>query len=179
MTDDQTSRRPGDPLDPLERLAEQPIDDADGRALATMRRIYEVGDPVPPSLLDRVKFAITLDDLEAEVARLQREATPELAAARSEDLLKAQTVTFTSERLTTMVKITPLPTGGVRLDGWASPGALLDVELRIGDETRHVVADEDGRFVFEHVAHGLAQLVLRQNGNAEGDHPVITPAIEI
>ena len=173
MTDDQT--RPG----PLEALESAPIDDADGRALATLRRIYELGDPVPPSLLDRVKFAITLDDLEAEVARLQREAVPELHAARSEDVLKAQTVTFTSETLTTMVTITPLATNGVRIDGWASPGAFLDVELRIGDETRHVVADEDGRFVFEQVAHGLAQLVLRQNGGGKGDHAVITPAIEI
>ena len=81
---------------------------------------------MPPSLLDRVKFAITLDDLEAEVARLQREAVPELAAARSEDLFKAQTVTFTSEALTTMVTITPLASGRVRLDGWASPGGGLD-----------------------------------------------------
>jgi hypothetical protein len=173
MTDDQT--RPGS----LEALESGPIDEADGRALATLRRIYEVGDPVPPTLLDRVKFAITLDDLEAEVARLQREAVPEFDAARSEDVLKAQTVTFTTDTLTTMVTITPLSTGGVRLDGWASPGAFLDVELRIGEETQHVVADEDGRFVFEHVDHGLAQFVLRQNGGAEGDHPVITPAIEV
>jgi hypothetical protein len=173
MTDDQT--RPG----PLEALETGPIDEADIHALATLRRIYEVGDPVPPTLLDRVKFAITLDDLEAEVARLQREAIPELDAARSEDVLKAQTITFTSETLTTMVTITPLSTGGVRIDGWASPGALLDVELRIGDATQHVVADEDGRFVFEHVDHGLAQFVLRQNESAVGDHLVITPAIEI
>ena len=100
MTDDQT--RPGS----LEALESGPIDEADGRALATLRRIYEVGDPVPPTLLDRVKFAITLDDLEAEVARLQREAVPEFDAARSEDVLKAQTVTFTTDTLTTMVRTT-------------------------------------------------------------------------
>ena len=92
-----------------------PIDDADVHALDVLREIYEVGDPVPPSLLDRVKFAITLDDLEAEVARLQREAVPELAEARSEDLLKAQTVTFTSEALTTMVTSRRWLTGGC---GW-------------------------------------------------------------
>ncbi len=173
MTDDHI-----EPV-PLETLEAGQIDDADGRALATLRRVYELGDPVPPSLLDRVKFAITLDDLEADVARLQREAVSEQAAARSDNDLKAQTVTFTSEALTTMVTITPLPANAVRLDGWASPGAFLEVELRIGEETRHVVADEDGRFVFEQVAHGFAQLVLRQNGRREGDHPVITPAIEI
>ncbi|HEU4332048.1 MAG TPA: carboxypeptidase regulatory-like domain-containing protein [Lapillicoccus sp.] len=169
MTDDQSH---------LEALEAMPIDAEDGRALATLRRIYEVGDPVPPSLLERVKFAITLDDLEAEVARLQREAVTDLAAARSEDVLKAQTVTFTSETLTTMVTITPHASGGVRIDGWASPGAGLGVELRVGDTTLHATADEDGRFVFEEVANGLAQFVLRPSGEG-GGNPVVTPAIEL
>jgi hypothetical protein len=173
MTDDPS------PSPEVEALEAGPIDDGDLRVLATLRRVYEVGDPLPASLLDRVKFAITLDDLEAEVARLQRESVPELEGARSDDVLKTQTVTFTSETLTTMVTITPLPGGGVRVDGWATPGALLDVELRVGDATLHATADEDGRFVFEHVGHGLAQLVLRQNGAGAGGHPVITPAIEI
>ncbi len=176
MTDDTNG--PGQ-LDELERLAAMPIDDADIEALALLRNIYEVGDPVPPSLLDRVKFAITLDDLEADVARLQREGAPEFAAARSEDLLKAHTVTFTSETLTTMVTITPLPSGGVRLDGWASPGASLDVELRVGETTHHTVADEDGRFVLDDVARGLAQFVLRPQSEGESENRVITPAIEL
>ncbi len=163
----------------LDELEAGIIDDADGRALATLRRIYEVGDPLPTSLLGRVKFAITLDGLEAEVARLQRESLPELAGVRSDDLLRARTVTFTSDTLTTMVTITPVDDDGVRLDGWAAPGAFLDVELRIDDTVLHVAADEDGRFVFERVAHGLAQLVLRQTGREGDGHPVITPAIEI
>jgi len=176
MTDD--TNRPGQ-IDELDRLAALPIDDADLVDLPEDVERLEVGDPVPPSLLDRVKFAITLDDLEAEVARLQREAVPEFAAARSEDLLKAQTVTFTSETLTTMVTITPLPSGRVRLDGWASPGGGLDVELRVGEVTHHTVADEDGRFVFEDVARGLAQFVLRPRGDGEPENRVITPAIEL
>lgn len=167
MTDDQSRR--------IEELETTPIDELDGHALATLRRIYETGDPVPGSLLDRVKFAITLDDLEAEVAQLQRESAQDLSAARSDSLMRARTVTFTSETLTTMVTITPLASGDVRLDGWASPGAFLRIELRLGDSTLHVTADEDGRFVFEEINHGLAQLVLRQTG----EHPVITPAIEI
>ncbi|HVD22075.1 MAG TPA: carboxypeptidase regulatory-like domain-containing protein [Lapillicoccus sp.] len=173
MTDD--SIRQGQ-LDELERLAAMPIDDADGRALEVLRDVYTVGDPVPPSLLDRVKFAITLDDLEAEVARLQREAVHE-PAARSENLLKAQTITFTSETLTTMVTVTPISSARVRLDGWASPGSGLDVELRVGDTTHHTVADENGRFVFEDVGRGLAQFVLRPSDDTE--NRVITPAIEL
>ncbi len=173
MTDDQ-SRSPD-----LDALESGDIDAEDLRAIATLRRVYEVGDPVPPSLLDRVKFAITLDDLEADVARLQRASFPELASTRGDEGLRAQTVTFTSETLTTMVTITSLVEGGVRMDGWATPGAFLDVELRIGEVTRHTTADEDGRFVFEQVDRGLAQLVLRQTGPDAGDHPVITPAIEL
>ncbi|MEP6796804.1 MAG: hypothetical protein ABI890_01595, partial [Lapillicoccus sp.] len=97
------------------------IDDRDLAALAVMRSVYERGDPVPPGLVERVKFAITLDDLEAEVARLQRDsldALPELVA-RSDELLKARSVTFTSDTVTTMVTITPIDASTVRLDGWA------------------------------------------------------------
>jgi hypothetical protein len=176
MTDD--ANHPGQ-LEELDRLAALPVDEGDAHLLAVMRGIYEVGDPVPPSLLDRVKFAITLDDLEAEVARLQREAVPDLVATRSEGLLKAHTVTFTSDTLTTMVTITPLPSGRVRVDGWASPGGGLDVELRVGEMTHHTVADEDGRFVVEDVERGLAQFVLRPTVEGEPGNRVITPAIEL
>jgi hypothetical protein len=169
MSDDQAR---------LEEFEGALIDENDLRALATLRRTYEVGDPVPPSLLERVKFAITLDNLEAEVAQLQRDSVQELAGSRSEDLLRAHTVTFTSETITTMVTITPLATGAVRLDGWAAPGAHLNVEMRIGESTRSTTADTDGRFVFDEVPRGLAQFVLREHGAAAAI-PVITPAIEL
>jgi hypothetical protein len=174
MTDDST---PPGQLHELERLAAMPMDDADGHALMVLRDIYAAGDPVPPSLLDRVKFAITLDDLHADVARLQREGVHELATARSEDLLRAQTITFTSETLTTMVTVTPISSERVRLDGWASPGSGLDVELRVGDRTHHTIADQDGRFVFEDVDRGLAQFILRPSDETE--NRVITPAVEL
>ena len=166
----------------LDELEQGVVDDLDLLALAGLRAIYEQGDPVPPGLLERVKFAITLDDLEAEVARLQRGSVPELAArseTRPEDVLKARTVTFTSDTVTTMVTITAITSDSVRLDGWAAPGAFLQVELRVGETRHHVVADEDGRFVFDDVTRGLAQLVLRPTEGSSGEHAVITPAIEL
>lgn len=162
----------------LARLEAEPIDDQDLATLGLLRELYELGDPVPDSLVERVKFAITLDDLEAEVARLQRESVPELVS-RTDEVLRARSVTFTSETLTTMVTLTPTDSGLVRIDGWVTPGAGVDVELRVGDATHHVIADEDGRFVFEGVARGLAQLVMRQTGDDGARHPVITPAIEL
>ena len=161
----------------LDRLAAEPVDEHDLATLALLREVYEVADPVPDGLVERIQFAITLDDLEAEVARLQREAVPQLAA-RTDDATTARTVTFTSETLTTMMTITPTSGERVRLDGWAAPGGGIEVELRRGDSSTRQVADEDGRFVFEDVPHGLAQLVLRHTGEG-GDHPVVTPAIEV
>lgn len=166
----------------LDLLAQTPLDDLDVEALQVLRSLYEQGDPVPPGLVERVKFAITLDDLEAEVARLQRDSAPSSRpelVSRSDELLKARSVTFTSDTVTTMVTITSIDVLTVRLDGWAAPGAHLDIELRVGDSSRHVVADEDGRFVFDSVEHGLAQLVLRPTEDSNGGHPVITPAIEV
>ena len=166
----------------LDELEHGTVDTLDELALTALRAIYEQGDPVPPGLVERVKFAITLDDLEAEVARLQRDSVPELVARSemtSDDLLKVRTVTFTSDTLTTMVTITPVNGDQVRLDGWAAPGAFLDVELRVGETRHHVVADEDGRFVFDDVTRGLAQLVLRPTEGSSGEHAVITPAIEL
>ncbi len=162
----------------LDELEQESPDDLDRRTLDLLRDIYTAGDPVPPGLVERVKFAITLDDLEAEVARLQRDAQP-LLLARSEEALKARTVTFTSDTLTTMVTISEVSPDRVRLDGWAAPGANVSVELRVGQARHHVVADEDGRFVFDAVEHGLAQLVLRPSEEGGGSHPVITPAIEL
>ncbi len=46
------------------------------------------------------------------------------------------------------------------------PGRGVDVELRIGDGRSRTTADDDGRFVFEDVPHGLARFVLRPPGRA-------------
>ena len=48
----------------------------------------------------------------------------------------------------------------MRLDGWAAPGGRLHAELRVGDHTLTAECDESGRFVFDAVPAGPAQLVL-------------------
>ena len=49
-------------------LAGQPMDADDERALALLRRHLTLVDPVPGDLAERVKFAMTVASLEAEVA---------------------------------------------------------------------------------------------------------------
>jgi hypothetical protein len=163
------SRRPT-----LAELSAGQIDAADIQVLAQLAQLYETLDPVPDNLIERIKFGITLDSLHAEIAELQR--STDLAGVRAE-AAEAQTVTFTSASLTTMVTMTPLSTDRVRVDGWITPGADVAVELRLVSDSLHTIADADGRFVFEDVPRGLAQFVLRSPGSTL--LPVITPSIDL
>ncbi|PZS13986.1 MAG: hypothetical protein DLM57_15465, partial [Pseudonocardiales bacterium] len=90
----------------------------------------------------------------------------------------AQTITFTSASLTTMVTITLTSADRARLDGWVAPGGGVSIEVRVSDGSQHTTADADGRFVFDDVPRGLAQFVLRPpTGSTQST--VITPSIEI
>jgi hypothetical protein len=165
------SRRPD-----LAELIEGPLDVEDDRLLRQVAAVYDTVDPVPNGLIERIQFGITLDALQAEIAELQRDG--DLAGVRTDAAAAAQTVTFTSASLTTMVTITPISADRVRLDGWAAPGGGVVVDLRVSGENLTTTADADGRFVFEDVPRGLAQFVLRPpSGTAQ--NAVITPSIEL
>ncbi len=161
----------------IDELATGALDARDDLLLRQVAALYDFSDPVPAGLVERLRFGITLDALEAEIAQLQR-VDPQLAGARSEGATEVQTVTFTSASLTTMITITASGADRVRLDGWAAPGGGLLVELRIVGERRQTTADSDGRFVFADVPRGLAQFLLRAPGDTPHP-PVITPSMEI
>jgi hypothetical protein len=159
----------------LDALAAGELDAVDARALAGIAVLYDRLDPVPDGLVERVKFGITLDALHAELADLRR--SDDLAGVRA-DGDNAQTVTFTSSSLTTMVTITATSADRVRIDGWVAPGAGSSIQLRTTGAVFDAVADADGRFVFDDVPRGLAQFVVRQPA-ASSLPPVVTPSIDI
>ncbi len=160
------------PRPSLAELAAGPIDDDDMRLMQQLAAHYDAIDPVPDGLVDRIQFGITLDALHAEIAELQR--TSDLAGVRS-DASTAQTITFTSPSLATMITVTAMSVERARIDGWAAPGASVSVELRTTEGVLTTVADADGRFVFEDVPRGLVHFVLRPPDRSA----VVTPAIEI
>lgn len=160
----------------IDELAVGAIDDVDAGVLRRTARIFDMLDPVPAGLVDRINFGLTLEALHAEIAVLQRGG--ELVGVRTETGDGVQTVTFTSATLTTMITVTPSSGDQVRIDGWIAPGARVSVELRAQTGSQQTVADDDGRFVFEDVLHGHAQFVLRAPGAAAA-RPVVTPTIEI
>jgi hypothetical protein len=162
--------RPG-----IDELAAGELDATDLDTLRQMAQLYDTLDPVPGGLVDRIQFGITLDALHAEIAELQRSS--DLVGVRSDASTQAQTVTFTSSSMTTMVTISNAGADRVRIDGWVAPGGGVTVELRIVDETRTTTADPDGRFVFDDVPRGLAQFTLRTPSAHQP--PVVTPSIEL
>jgi hypothetical protein len=158
----------------VEELAAQPIDDDDVRLLTELAAAATAADPVPDGLVERIQFGMTLEALHAEIAELQR--LDALAGVRGE-AAEANTITFTSPSLTTMVTVTPAGPDRVRIDGWAASGGGVSVELRTADGVMSTRADADGRFVFDDVPRGLAQFLLR---HPEGSSlpAVATPSIE-
>lgn len=157
----------------LDALAAEALDDFDETALERIAAMYTSADPVPANLVDRIAFGITLDALHAELAELER--SPGLAGVRADEAV-ADTVTFTSASITAMVTMSPTSVESTRVDGWISPSGVHIVELRTPSGTLHSEADEDGRFAFEDVTRGLVQFTFR---DADGGHPVVTPALEI
>jgi hypothetical protein len=160
-----------------EQLAAEELDPSDFALLNSLRAYYDERDPVPDGLGDRIQFHITLDALHTEIATLTQldMATSGTRSAATETV---RTITFTSDSLTTMVTLTPVGDGTVRVDGWAAPGAGIRVEVLLPDGPRETHADDDGRFVFEGVPSGLAKFALYVPCEREFS-TVLSPAIEL
>jgi hypothetical protein len=142
----------------------EPLDELDQVILDQVRAVHELVDPPPADLNERSKFGLRLDDLDIELCRLYEDT---LAGAGARSVEAVRTITFESESLTLMMTVSGDAAAGFRVEGWLAPPGPLDVELRLDDARRRVVADDGGRFVFEDVGQGLVQLVVRRGaGNA-------------
>lgn len=157
--------------------ADLPLDREDLLILRRLAHVSGALDPPPSDLDARVSFAIALRDIDAEVARL---AAGEMVGSGARSSERTRTITFEAASRTVMITIVDRADGLVRLDGWLAPAAALRVELRLPAPapSRIVTADEVGRFVFEGVPRGLAQLLVHPA--AEGDGPgVVTPSLAL
>lgn len=154
-----------------------PLDDTDQQILDRLASLHGRVDP-PPSDLDlRVQFAIHLEDLDAQVARVRADL---LAAPGARDTERTRTITFDADSRTVMVTIVERPDGLLRLDGWLAPPAALPIELRLPEPAAplRVTADQAGRFVFDPVPRGLAQLLVHPpEGGAQPR--VVTPSLAL
>ncbi|MGL4744892.1 MAG: hypothetical protein ACRCZD_12275 [Phycicoccus sp.] len=156
----------------------EPLDEIDAQLLRATAALFDTIDPVPAGLVEDVKFALTVQALQAEVAELQRTGADEYLV-RSE-YTQTQTLTFSAESVSAMVTLTPSSAGTVRIDGWVT-GHDGPVRAEVRDAAFATVAsavtDDDGRFVVEGLDHGLVRFVFRPDDLDVS--PVITPAVEI
>jgi hypothetical protein len=152
-----------------------PFDEADAAILRELREVAGRLDPCPGDLTERIKFALTVRALEAEVAELTAQPGLVSRSAAGEDLTEASTVTFSTDNLSIMVTIAPSGAGRARLDGWLTCGRA-EVECRLdAGGALTVSADDDGRFVLPDVPRGGAQLIVRTSSG----RPVITPQFTV
>src|SRR6478609_8248622 len=153
------------------------IDARDIANLHHVRDLFGHADPVPSDLAERIKFAITVHALHAEVAELMDSALLTTRGAET----KVEPTPAASVSL--MVSAGPADSDDddaddrVRVDGWVTaPGAQIEAVTTEGSST--VISDANGRFVLDDLPHGPVHFVVTDPGN-EDMRPVITPTIQI
>ncbi|GAB3888408.1 carboxypeptidase-like regulatory domain-containing protein [Terrabacter terrigena] len=161
------------------------IDARDLDNLGHVRDLFAHADPVPSDLAERVKFAITVHALHAEVAELMDSALLTTRGGETKvEPTPTESVTFTAASVSLMVSASPSDAADtddaadrVRVDGWVTtPGAQVEAVTNEGSRT--AVSDANGRFVLDDLPHGPVHFVVTDPGNDE-TRPVITPTIQI
>jgi hypothetical protein len=159
--------------------SEDPLSEEDARMLAAVRAMWEVVDPMPPDLVQRVRLAVELESIGESVDAVDLELArpvelPELAGARSDE--HTRLVTFQGDNLTIMITVEQCVDGTTRIDGWLSPAACHRIELRCPAGERSTESDDAGRFSLDGVPAGAVRFIVH---DAMSAHRVITPTIEI
>ena len=165
----------------LDQLAGEPLDDVDATTLDQLRAVYDEADPVPPDLVERVRFSLALDEMYEEVARMTR-VPLEALSVRSDQTAgtRTETLTFSADRLTAMVTVSRLGAGRLRLDGWLAPPEHCVVRVRIkGGDPRETRADDSGRFSFDDLAEGFGQLSFHPVDDDAPENAVVTPLFQL
>jgi hypothetical protein len=159
----------------VEALATAPMDLEDEALLRELDLLLRQTDPVPADLVERVQFALALDELHAEVAEMTRLSLDALAV-RADPTVEAATtsLTFKTDAFTAMVTVTRTGDDVFRLDGWVAPPVPLRVVARMQEGVVEVESDGSGRFVVDGLPGGFAQLVFHHEGGA-----VVTPMFEL
>lgn len=167
---------------------DEPIDDTDLQILAELGDLWDTLDPVPDDLTLEIRFRLSVQALHAEVAELHGDAddgvqptsqVPELAGAgafRDGAPVRTDTLTFRCDQLSSMVTVASLAADMVRVDGWVTvPECAVEMRVLARDRrgrplVHQTRADEVGRYTFDEVETGPAQLVFRYD-----DITVMTP----
>lgn len=151
---------------------------SDAELFAGLRHMWEKADPMPADLPVRVLFALDLDqlDMDFELLRLVSSARDDLTVRSA--ATDVNTITFSGPSITVMMRVSQMPSGRRRLDGWLAPSKPMTVTVHHAEGSVEAAVDERGRFVANEIPAGLTRLVLAAAGDPEAS-PFITPTVEI
>lgn len=142
----------------------------DDSLFAELDALLDTADPVPAGLVERVRFAMEIEDIDVELARWERGS--ELAGVRGDS---PGTITFFVGDLTVMVNVTRTGERS-RIDGWLVPAGGHSVEVRVAEQgSTATTADDGGRFVLTEVPRGITQILVRLTGGPP--RTVVTPTV--
>jgi hypothetical protein len=156
------------------------IDERDLANLRAIRDLFDHADPVPADFGERMKFALTVQALHAEVAELMDSALlTTRGAATSDEPTPTDSVTFTAASVSLMVTVSAdAESDRVRVDGWVTaPGSRIDAVT--ADSSVSVNTDANGRFVLDDLPHGPIHFVIYTSPDDQAVRPVITPTIQV
>jgi hypothetical protein len=162
----------------LDEAAGRPLDETDDNLLREVAQLLTDVDPVPDDLVERIQFSLALDEMFSEVAAITRMPTDAMSVRGDAAGTRTETLTFSAQRLQAMVTVTRTD-DGIRVDGWVAPAGATAVRLRMQEEQLETTVDESGRFVFEALAEGFAQLSFHPLDGDDADAVVVTPLFQL
>lgn len=148
---------------------------ADAAMFARMRAMWQVVDPMPADLVDRMVAAVAVEDLSREYALLTLVAG-ELAAVRSDT--ESATLQFSDGQTSVLIHVTAPGDDHRRVDGWVDATALA-VKLVQGEREWAAELGEHGRFCFDDVKPGVSRIRLVVRGEDDQMREFQTPQFEV
>lgn len=160
--------------------AGQLIDESDLATLASLAEAFDEIDPLPDGLVERLRFGLAMGEMIAEVAELTRMSYDAMAVrGDSSAPVRTQTLTFDADAVTAMVTVQRIMPERLRIDGWLAPATSMRIRLRMQGERRQTLTDESGRFSFDNLPEGFAQLTFHPTEPEDADAAVVTPLFEL
>jgi hypothetical protein len=143
--------------------------------LDSLSHLWELQDPVPPDLADRVLIALAVDDLDVEYELLDlTERNTRLVGARSrEDVL---TFTFESTDLSMVLRVSSTGSDTCRVDGWVSPPREMTVTATQAGTSVEAHVVDAGRFEFPELKSGPTRFLLHPESPTTN---LVTPAVDL
>jgi hypothetical protein len=167
----------------VDSLAAEPLDDTDASLLREVADLLATVDPVPRDLVQRIQFALALDEMFTEVAQITRMPLDALATrGETQAGTRTESLTFSAESLSAMITVTRATPDSLRIDGWIAPPGPMTVRLRMQGERAETTADDSGRFVFTDLPEGFAQLSfhpVEEAGSDDAEAAVVTPLFQL